>query len=47
MQRAELLRIFGNIEAEKRLVEVMNKRLSGEQTTVVPLDGAPEEKQGN
>ena len=47
VQRAELLRIFGNIEAEKRLVEVMNKRLSGEQTTVVPLDGAPEEKQGN
>ena len=47
VQRAELLRIFGNIEAEKRLVEVMNKRLSGEQTIVVPLDGAPEEKQGN
>lgn len=45
--RAEILRIFGEIEAEKRLVYVMNRPLTGEQTAAVPLDGCPEEKKGN
>ena len=47
VERAEILRIFGEIEAEKRLVKVMNRPLTGDQTTVVPLGGCPEEKQGN
>jgi len=47
VERTVILRIFGNIEAEKRLVKIMNKRLTGEQTAIVPLDGCPEEKQGN
>ena len=46
-ERAEIMRIFGEIEAERRLVKIMNKPLSGEQTAVVPLDGCPDEKHGN
>ena len=39
--------IFGEIEEEKRLVKVMSKTRTGEQTAVVPLDGCPDEKKGN
>ena len=46
-ERAEILRIFGKIEEEKRLVKVMSKTLMGEQTAVVLLDGCPDEKKGN
>ena len=46
-ERAEILRIFGEIEEEKRLVKVMSKPLIGEQTAIVPLDGCPDEKKGN
>ena len=45
-QCAEILRIFREIEEEKRLLEVMSKTLAGEQTAVVPLDGCPDEKKG-
>ena len=38
-QRAEILRIFGEIEEENRLVKVMGKPVTGEQIAVVPLDG--------
>ena len=46
-ERAEIIRIFGEIEKEKRLVKVMSKTLSGEQTAVVLLDGCPDENKGN
>ena len=46
-ERAEIMAIFGEIEAEKRLVEIMSKTLQGEQVSKVRLGGCPDEKEGN
>ena len=46
-QRAEILRIFGEIEEERRLVKVMSMRRTGDQIAVVPLNGCPDDKKGN
>ena len=46
-EREAMLHVFGEIAKENRLVKVMSKPLEGEQMSMVPLHGKPDEKRGN
>ena len=46
-EREAMLCVFGEIAKENRLVKMMSKPLEGDQVSMVPLHGEPEEKIGN
>ena len=46
-EREAILRVFGEIAKESRVVKVTSKPLEGDQVSTVPLHGKLDEKGGN
>ena len=46
-EREAMLRVFGEMAKENRLVKVMSKSLEGHQVSTVLFHGKPDQKRGN